>query len=186
MIDSMQRQLDAANSPKQRQKKGDKKTAKADEAEKAEPEQEELSEDEDRTNNSEHVVRACKFKIDKSRRLNDEEKARVKFLMSQYKTQEPEEFERHNHELASLLNKAFKVSFDIQILHDFTKARKVNSNFSGLQTFTSFAAWWKNRKMKSRKVKSGNGSSEDKRIPRNIFLLDARNLVASCFRSKVW
>lgn len=181
MIDSMQRQLDAANSPKQRQKKGDKKTIKADKARKAETEQEELSGDEDWTNNNKHVVRDCKFNIDKSRRLDDEEKARVKFLMSQYKIQDPEDFEQHDHELATLLNKAFKASSDVQILHDFTKARKFNFKSWGLQTFASFAAWWENRKVKSRQR-----SLKDKRIPRNVFMWDARNLVASSFRHRIW
>lgn len=172
----MQRQLSAANSPKQRQKQGVKKVADANKAKKADAEQQESSEDEDRTDDSKHLVRSCKFNIDKSKRLDDEEKARVKLLMEQYKIQKPEDFKQYNHELASLLNKAFKASFDVQILHDFTKARKTNSKFWGLQTFARF----KNRKAKKR------SRSLEKRVPRNIFMWNARNLVRSCFRDQIW
>ncbi|KAH0360654.1 hypothetical protein KCU65_g9255, partial [Aureobasidium melanogenum] len=179
-IDNMQRQLNAANSPKQRQQQGGKKVGDAIKAKKADAEQEESSEDEDWTDDSKHVVHRCKFKIDKSKRLNDEEKARVKLLMKQYKIQKPEDFEQYNHELASLLNKAFKASFDVQILHDFTKARKTNSNIRRLKTFARFAAWWENRKQKA------SSRSLEKRIPRNVLMWNARNLVRSCFRERIW
>lgn len=176
----MQRQLDAANSPKQRQQQGGKTASHANKAKNTEAEQEELSEDEDWTNDSKHVVRDCNFNIDKSKRLDDEEKARVKFLVKQYKFEKPDYSEQHNHELASLLNKAFKISFDVQILHDFTKARRVNFNLWGLQTFSTFAAWWENRKVKTR------SRSLKKRVPRNVQMWNARNQIASLFRHRIW
>ncbi|KAG9667852.1 hypothetical protein KCU99_g8766, partial [Aureobasidium melanogenum] len=154
-IDDIQYQLDAANSPKQRQQKRDGEAShvnkngklpakgKIQASQGKVPEEEEPIEVENWTDNSKHVVRNCKFDVDQSVNLSDEEKIRVKTLMTEYITKEPADFQKHNHELAKLLNKAFVTHFDISILHNFTKAREVNLDLSSLHTFASFAAWWK-------------------------------------------
>ncbi|KAG9957198.1 hypothetical protein KCU61_g9295, partial [Aureobasidium melanogenum] len=148
-IDDIQYQLDATNSPKQRQQKRDGEASKVNKnkelpaKQKAQTSQEESTTVEDWNDNSKHIVRNCKFDIDQSLKLSDEAKVRVKTLMTEYMTKEPVDFKQYNHELAMLLNKAFVTYFDIPILHNFTKAREVNLDLSSLQTFAGFAAWWK-------------------------------------------
>lgn len=179
----MQRQLDATSSPNQRQQEGGKKAGNTNKARKTETEQPE-SGDEDWTNDSKHIVRDCKFNIDKSHSLDEDEKARVRFLMMQYMAQEPDDFEQYNQELARLLDKAFNAPFGVKILDDFTKARKVNFTLLGVQTFAGFAAWWKNRKAKS--GKRSRSRSPEKRVPRNVFMWQIRNRIRNSFRYRVW
>jgi hypothetical protein len=82
---------------------------------------------EDWTDARKHIIRKCNFDIDNSAKLYGEEKDRVKILMKEYVIKDPIDFEKHNHELALLLDKAFVAKFDVKILHKFTAVREVNS-----------------------------------------------------------
>jgi hypothetical protein len=166
--------------------------------------QEDPPEFEDWTDNKKHIVRKCTFDIDKSVKLDRKERDRVQFLIRKYIVEDPLDFEQYNYELAMLLDRAFAAAFDVNILHNFTAARKVNFGLFSLQTFARFASWWESTGARSRSSGSSersatssssdspsSGSSERPASPvqeapsRNYFMWRAKNLVASFFQGRI-
>ncbi|THY04905.1 hypothetical protein D6D02_07855 [Aureobasidium pullulans] len=146
MIEAIEPQLDAINSPKKRQRShkgnsGDNKQAAA-----RKPVEVKLLVAKEDWTLIKHVVINCGFKVEESDKLGEKEKEEVKDLMSKYIADEAEYLDEEMHDrLTELLNKGWTSKFDIRILKNFAKARSVNDDTYSLPTFASFAAWWEAR-----------------------------------------
>jgi hypothetical protein len=165
--------------PKNRNNNKNKGAARKTQASTSERSQEDSLEVEDWTDIRKHTVRQCTFSIDDSTKLDRKEKDRVKNLMREYVVKDPIEVEKHKHELAVLLDKAFVAKFDIKILNDFTAARKINFDLFSLQTFTAFASWWENVEVEPPSGSPERFVSPVEVVPRENFISRVKKMVSA-------